>query len=272
MKSVEPPTEPPEGERRPSQVVDASPVSSARGPIPSQSGGSDSLSNSLPYKDDTHVFLHQLSQTLTSLRGTLELALLVDSDAQEYRRVIQQSLAQAEGLVQLFKSYRALAEGGTSDLVNDEVGVGELVRVALEQLRPLSDSRRLAVHVESGDICLVQADPARLLVALRRGLLRAIQQSPTGGKLEVSLSTKEGSACLTISATAQRAEVYSPPECTEIPERESQRVLAPDSAEGDWTPVRRAVEALGGSLLTITTANSPLLCEICLPLSQPEGS
>ena len=217
------------------------------------------------------VFLHQLSQTLTSLRGILELALLVDSDEQEYRRVIQQSLVQAEGLVQLFKSCRALAEGGTSDLVKERVGLVELVQVALEQLRPLSDSRGLAVRVESGDNCLVQTDPARLLAALRRGLLRAIQQSPTGGKLEVSLSTKEGSACLTISVTAQRAEVYSPLECAEIPECESQRVLARDSAEGDWTPVRRAVEALGGRVLIISAENSPLICKICLPLSQHEG-
>jgi hypothetical protein len=51
-----------------------------------------------------------MSQCLTSLRGTLELALLVDSDEQEYRKAIQQSLAQAEGLVQLFSSYRATAE------------------------------------------------------------------------------------------------------------------------------------------------------------------
>ena len=270
MKSVEPPTEPPEEEMRPSQVVDAFPVSSARGPIPRQSVESDSLSNSLPYKDQRRVFLHQLSQTLTSFRGILELALLVDSEAQEYRRGIQQSLAQAEGLVRLFKSYRALAEGGRSDLVNDEVGVGELVRVALEQLRPLADSRRLAVHVECGDICLVQTDPARLLVALRRGLLRAIQQSPTGGKLEASLSTEEGSACLTISATAQQAEVCSPPERAEIPERESQRVLAPNSEEGDWTPLRRAVEALGGSVLIISAETPTLICKICLPLSPHE--
>jgi hypothetical protein len=205
------------------------------------------------------------------LRGILELALLVDSDEQEYRRVIQQSLVQAEGLVQLFKSYRALAEGGASDLVNDEVRVGELVRVALEQLRPLSDSRGLAVHVEAGDNCLVQTDPARLLVALRRGLLRAIQQSPTGGKLEVSLSTKEGSACLTISATTPSAHAHSQPGFAEIPDHESRKGLASDSVEGDWTPARRAVEALGGSLLTITTANSPLICKICLPLSPHEG-
>ena len=271
MKSSEPPTEPLEEEWRPSQVVDAFPVSSARGSIPRQSGGSDSLSNSLPLKDRTRVFLHQLSQTLTSLRGTLELALLVDSDAQEYRRAIQQSLAQAEGLVQLFKSYRALAEGGTSDLVNDEVGVGELVRVALEQLRPLSNSRRLAVHVESGDDCLVQTDPARLLVALRRGLLRAIQQSPRGAKMEEGISSDRGSACLTISAIMPSADAHAQPRFAEIPDHESGKGLASDSVEGDWISVRRAVEALGGSLLTITTANSALLCEICLPLSPHEG-
>ena len=271
MKSSEPPRKPPEGEWRPSQVVDAFSVSSACGPIPRQSGGSDSLGNSLSGKDRTRVFLHQLSQILTSLCGTLELALLVDSNAQEYRRVIQQSLAQAEGLVRLFRSYRAWVEGVASDLVNNKVEVGRLARVALEQLRPLSDSRRLAVHVESGDNCLVQTDPARLLMALRLGLLRAIQQSPTGGRLEVSLSTNEGSACLTISATAQQAAVHSPPEYAEIPERESQRVLAPDCEEGDWTPVRAAVEALGGSVLIISAETPPLICKICLPLSPQEG-
>ena len=87
----------------------------------------------------------------------------------------------------------------------------------------------------------------------------------------MSLSTKEGSACLTISATAQQAEVYSPPECAEIPEHESQRGLVPDSEEGDWTPLRRAVEALGGSVLIISAGTPCLICKICLPLSPHEG-
>jgi len=96
MKNDEPATGPAEGEIGPSHIVDALP----------------SLGNLLPHNDPGHVFLHKMSQTLTSLRGTLELALLVDSDAQDYRRAIQQSLAQAEALVQLFKSYRALIEEG----------------------------------------------------------------------------------------------------------------------------------------------------------------
>lgn len=154
MKNAEPPTESPHGAQKPSQAVGASPLQSARQPIPRQSVENNALSNSLSFNDQTGDFLHQLSQTLTFLRGFLELALLVDSDAQEYRKVIQQSLAQAETMVQLFKSYRALGEGGASGLVN---GVGELVRVALDQLRSLSDSRHLSVHVECGDNCLVFA-------------------------------------------------------------------------------------------------------------------
>jgi light-regulated signal transduction histidine kinase (bacteriophytochrome) len=203
------------------------------------------------------------------LRGTLELALLVDCDEQEYRRAIQQSLGQAEELVQLFRSYRATAEAETNELTNEEVDLGELVRVALEELRPLADSRRLAVHLESGDGCLVQTDPARLLVALRRGLLCAIQHSPSGGKLEVAISSSANRAHLTIAAPPQRAESVSPPAFGKIPEHESTKGLGAETVEGDWTPARRAVEVLGGSVLTVATEASPLFCEICIPLCQP---
>jgi hypothetical protein len=114
MKSMEPPARPLEGEWRSSQLGETLPPSTAHGPIPSPGSNNDSRGNSLPDNDPTRTFLHQLSQTLTSLRGTLELALLVDCDAQDYRKAIQQSLVQAEGLVQLFKSYRAMAQGGNS--------------------------------------------------------------------------------------------------------------------------------------------------------------
>jgi len=113
MKSVQPATRTPEEEWRPSQVGDAL-SASAHESIPSPVGGRDPLAGSPPDNDPTGTFLHQLSQTLTSLHGTLELALLVELDAQDYRRVIQQSLGQAETLVRLFKSYRAWAQGGNS--------------------------------------------------------------------------------------------------------------------------------------------------------------
>jgi len=110
MKTVESPAGPLAGKWRSSQTQDPLPASSAHASIPSPGSATDCLGNGPPDNDPTRAFLHQLSQTLTSLRGTLELALLDDSDAQGYRRVIQQSLIQAEGLVQLFNAYRALAQ------------------------------------------------------------------------------------------------------------------------------------------------------------------
>jgi hypothetical protein len=111
MKSVEPPTRPSQDKWRNPQEAGILSAASTLGPIPC-STGHDTADSSLQENDPTRAFLHKLSQTLTCLRGTLELALLVDCDAQDYRRAIEQSLLQADGLVQLFKSYRASACGG----------------------------------------------------------------------------------------------------------------------------------------------------------------
>jgi hypothetical protein len=95
MKRLEPETAPPNGGWTPAQVADA---------LAAAPGGPAE-----PWRDSdrTRTFVHQLSQVLTCLRGTLELALLADGDASEYRKVIRQSLAQAEGLVQLLRSFRS---------------------------------------------------------------------------------------------------------------------------------------------------------------------
>jgi len=111
MNSVEPPPRPGQEKWRSPQDCETLSASPARGSIPCPARH-DSADTTQPENDPTGAFLHQLSQILTSLRGTLELALLLDCDAQDYRRAIQQSLVHAEGLVQLFKSYRAGSQGG----------------------------------------------------------------------------------------------------------------------------------------------------------------
>jgi hypothetical protein len=120
MKSVERPERARAEEEWTSfEVVGVFPATGAH-PAPRQGVESPSPANSPDENSRTSFFLHQLSQALTSLRGILELALLGDSDAEEYRKVIQQSLARAEDLVQLFKSYRALSDGETTDPANGE--------------------------------------------------------------------------------------------------------------------------------------------------------
>ena len=127
--------------------------------------------------------------------------------------------------------------------LNKQLGLGELVRMVLERLCPLADSRRLVVNLESGDDGPVQPDSARLLLALRPGSLRATQETPAGGKFEVSLSTTEGSACLILAATPQPAVTPPLPECVQIGEREPKKVLVSDGIEEDCTRASGAVGA-----------------------------
>jgi hypothetical protein len=220
-------------------------------------------------QDRTRVFLHQLSQALTSLRGALELALLLNCDEPRHRTAIQQSLVQAEGLVQVFKSYRATTEAEAGYINAEQVGLGDVVRMALQQLRPITDSRALRVHMESGDHCAVPIQPARLLAALRRALLCAVQLSPRGAELEVAISCHGKSACLTLSATRQGPETSSLTGFGKIAEQASTKGLAGELAERNWASMRTAIKAVGGSILKITTETFALLCEIRIPISRP---
>ena len=86
----------------------------------------------------------------------------------------------------------------------------------------------------------------------------------------MSISSNASSACLTLSAMGPSAESVSQGGLAKTPEHEATQGLASGVAEGDWASARRAVEVLGGSLLTPTTEDFPLICEICIPLSTPK--
>jgi diguanylate cyclase (GGDEF)-like protein len=102
LGSAQPPTAHHEGKWNPWQVTGAIPASS---PGTKQGDKSDPQSNSLPDNDQSSLLFRESSQVLTSLCGKLQVALHVDSDAEEYRKTIQQSFEQGERLAQLFRSF-----------------------------------------------------------------------------------------------------------------------------------------------------------------------
>src|SRR5260370_7367584 len=57
---------------------------------------------------DLSNIIHRLSQPLTALRGSLELRLLTEGDAADYRLALKEAFAQAEDLVPLLSSLREL--------------------------------------------------------------------------------------------------------------------------------------------------------------------
>ena len=147
--------------------------------------------------------------------------------------------------------------------------------MVVERLCPLADSRRLVVNLESGDDGPVQPDSARLLLALRPGSLRATQETPTGGKFEVSLSTTKGSACLILAATPQPAVPPPPLDGAQIGERVPKKVLVSGGIEGDCTTPGGAVGSLGSRHLTtigVAATRAGGAAENRVPDDEHEGS
>ena len=72
-----------------------------------ESDNREAASKGSPVDDPTSDFFHESSQILTGLCGTLQVAMLVDSDEHELRRAIQQSVDQGRQLLRLFRSFRA---------------------------------------------------------------------------------------------------------------------------------------------------------------------
>jgi len=71
---------------------------------------------------------HRLSQPLTALRGSLELALRTELSAQDSRAALEQAFELTELLVQLMRSLRELAEAARTDAPAKLLSLRDLVQ------------------------------------------------------------------------------------------------------------------------------------------------
>jgi signal transduction histidine kinase len=141
---------------------------------------------------------HRLSQPLTALRGSMELALWVERSAAEYHAALEQSLDLTDHLVRWIAGLRDLAESAAPCPALERVALGELVGTAVEELRPLAESRGLVLTFGRSGKAYVRAHPERLREALLRILHHALKSSPEGGAVRITVSVFEGMASLAI--------------------------------------------------------------------------
>jgi len=149
--------------------------------------------------DCLHAIIHRLSQPLTALRGSLELALLTERSAAEYRRALRDSLAQADQLVWLLGSLRELAESEEPGKSAERIRLGGLVNEVIQELRPLASSRAIRVTLDSRDDLYVRGNSRRLQQAIFRVIHHAMERSPERATVRVVLWASDLYACLTVA-------------------------------------------------------------------------
>jgi heavy metal sensor kinase len=212
---------------------------------------------------------HELRTPLTALKGGIEVALRASRSADEYRRVLESSLEEAERLITLAEELLLLSRSSARpdkprSPVDLEALLLEVFDVGVELAQPARITVRLAGMVPA----TVRGDS----LALRRALLNlvenALRYTPAGGQVELALAVSDGAALLTVEDTgpgiapADAERVFEP-----FVRLEAGRMRNATGAGLGLTIARSIAIAHGGSLSVAPAATGGCRFTIRLPLA-----
>lgn len=141
---------------------------------------------------------HALSQPLTALHCSLEIALKRPVDAQEQRGALQDALIMATAAIESAKFVRLLAEAeDPGDAI--PVLLARIVREVCDELAPVAESKGVSIASSSDSEVIVYADERRLREAL---FLLTESALDRGGNLMIELHARHGFAVLRIGTVA----------------------------------------------------------------------
>jgi len=192
----------------------------------------------LEEKDREAAFIsevfHSLSQPLTALHCTLDLALERDRTLPQLRASVQSALDNAERLRQRLLLVRALNDAGGSEQAHEPVDLGVLLGELSEDFLPLFESagRKFELEIRR-EHPLVRANRVRLTRALFAFVEYLFRYLPEGALLSLCLDGSEDQAEIRIQSAS----------CLPLGPEEGNFTL-PCSCETEL--VRRTLVAAGG--------------------------
>ncbi len=142
----------------------------------------------------TDNIAHDLRSPLNRLRARIEVTLMRESDAGEYRRVLVETIEEADNLIATFNALLSIAriESGASTRKMTILDPLELVEDIAELYEPLCEERRqtLTCHVDKN--LSINANRELLSQALSNLLDNAIKYAGDGSTVELALRSREG--------------------------------------------------------------------------------
>lgn len=144
---------------------------------------------------------HDLRSPLARLRSRLEIALMDELSPEDYRAVIEDTIAEADQLLRTFNALLAIAqvESGVLRERFEAVECEALLRDVAELYEPLAEDRGLKLDLELTDLARVRGDRNLLFQALSNLLDNAIKFSHAGGRIALALVPGDGEVVLRVA-------------------------------------------------------------------------
>lgn len=157
----------------------------------------DSFQSSNRFTSDAS---HELRTPLTIIQGELEALLLDNQLSDSLRAGLGSLLEEAERLGKIVEGLLSLSrlDAGAGQMERTRFDLGELVGTTSEQMCLLAEEKAITVAIYAKEPVVVDGDKGRLKQVVVNLLDNAIKYTPTGGKVDVYVTARQGRACLEV--------------------------------------------------------------------------
>lgn len=153
-------------------------------------------------KDEFLAMLaHELRNPLAPLSTAAQLLQMAPHDVEQVRRCATLMERQVRHMTELVDDLLDVSRvtRGLVEVAQDEVELHEVVHGALEQARPLMDTRHQSISLDlMPDPVFVRGDRVRLVQVLSNLLNNAAKYTPVGGRVTVGLKCVQGMARISV--------------------------------------------------------------------------
>jgi signal transduction histidine kinase len=144
---------------------------------------------------------HQLSQPLTTLCCSLELALLQPPGPEQYREIVTHALVQAEKASSLATAIRELFDASRPGENGEVLDLRRAVEEAVTDLLPVAEAAGVQICHAPGPACPVWFDQLRLRQGLFQLIGFVIGSGGPGGAVGIELKSRGAKAILSLTVS-----------------------------------------------------------------------
>lgn len=210
---------------------------------------------------------HRLAQTVTALRGGIELGLMGKHSVADYRALLEQSLQLADTMAQMIVSIRDLGESGAPGGPPQPVLLETAATEVLAEMEGLAQFRDLHLQLKAEGTVMVLTDPERLREVFQTLLVWIIQNSAGRGVVRMEISAAEGEARVVLSPSRQDLQYLQVKILEDITTPGLLFSHAAKNGALGWVINQRLVEGLGGKLEIVSDGPEAGCIRVRFPLA-----